>query len=623
MVDLRSSAAHLIAHPLVPVPPVEGVVARARRYRAARLRKQMGASVALLALVLTAVVRAGVGGGGGPDSLRMVGDPPWSEEAPVGGSGRATTTLPSDLSPFIPWSGQNFAGDWSRLQSKGTDCPDRLTGSMPAIKLMANRPSAEVAEVVDTYNNFLGGICGRAIKLIDGVLCNPHWADTVKDPDLVAVVGMPLDEDLDSCAESGELDRFGIPVVGGDGLSAAQHNSPLVYPVGTSAAALTRMELEHARANGAQNFTIVYDSSRRFAREAAHSFTVDVQRTRGTVKESIDLSSSASDLATASERYRRACGDGACDFVFLALEDHAARKWLQTRPAAPRLETAALPTLLSGGFPKTCFRTSNERCNGLVSWTGFVPWFGQELDAVEDVHGGNIVEAEASAMVESATRGTLVLIEALEKAGPSVTRTSLRTVLDGGGYRLYPTAPLLEWGPQLPRVGNPVAQPWRVVVDDAGRWSSNVGVWFEGNVATWSNIVASWPPALRAWAAETPKTWPEDVETWMHEAISSWPRASQEWVALTTRMWPEAMKAWANDRATAVRAWSTTRKVWEGELPPLAYPPSTPWPAWLTQPPGPGIPMTPPGPRSGLDTPLPKQGWEAGGTGWRRDPAGP
>jgi hypothetical protein len=196
--DLRSTAAALIANPLVPVPPLEGVVARARRYRAARLRRQMVASLVVAALMTTAVTQFLTTRH--TDALRVVGHPvPDESSAGVHFEGPLTTVAP-DLAQLVPWSGQNFDGDWSRLPSRRTGCPMRVNGKLAPIGILAKdiglpaqapdeqRPYQQVERLIDVYNNFLGGICGRAMKLIEGSL-EKSWAK-----DAVAVIGMPLDD---------------------------------------------------------------------------------------------------------------------------------------------------------------------------------------------------------------------------------------------------------------------------------------------------------------------------------------------------------------------------------------------------------------------------------------------
>jgi hypothetical protein len=404
-----------------------------------------------------------------------------------------------------------------------------------------------------------------------------------------------------------------------------------VYPVGTSAAALTRMAAEHARANGARNFAIVYDKTSSWGREADESLADYVDRMGGTVKARIGVDPTSAGLGTESEQFRHACEGNACDFVFLALLPDTASTWFQLKPPGERVETAALPTLLTGKFPESCFsRNPDEaRCNGLTAWSGFVPWFGHDVDDVGQAVERRTAIEKGSAMVESAMLGAGVLIDALQEAGPNVTRKSLRAALDNRRFTSYPVAPALEWGNQLPRVGNPVAQPWRLTTDTATTWSERVDGWSQGEVVgPWSNAIASWPPSVRAWADDVVTTWPDLVRSWGDNASATWPTEAEAWLDNRLGTWRGAPRRWMRDVATSwscqvgtcdafawadmVDSWPTMLQVWLYGLG-LGQ-------DWATAPPQPGAPDTERGPVPETDTPLPKQQWEATGTGWTRDP---
>lgn len=492
--DLRQFAAELIANPLVPVPPIEGVVARARHYRAARRRRQVGAGLCVVALALMAVARAGVGVGD-RDSLRMVGNP-RSDDAPVTSTssvpvfGEDATTLST-----LPWSGQNFDGHWSTIRhQRARNCPI-LPPRTADIEILAHDPSTTlrgegpidgVERLVDGFNK-AGGICGRAIRLVR------QSVDTADLGKAVAVLGMPGDEALDAAIADGRIARAGIPVIG-DGLSNIQHRSAHSYPVGTSADVLTRMAVEHARARGARTFAIVYDGRAAFGWESATSFERYVRSVGGTVKASVALDPSAPVYAAQAHALTTACESG-CDFQFLALLPETADQWLLGNPPTPRIELAGLPTLLSGGFAEDCFRTSNQHCNGLLAWSGFIPPFGP--------HSWNI-EAEyafgdpGSAMTEAAVVAGRVLLEVVEQLGPFPDHGSLRRALDAYTFTSYVAVPL-RWPVGSNRIGNPVAQAWRLQVDGVVPSGTEPVAWDVRNLPL---AKRQWHPAGTGWVRD-------------------------------------------------------------------------------------------------------------------------
>ena len=453
MSDLRQFAAELIANPLVPVPPIEGVVARARHYRAARRRRQVGAGVCLVAMTLMAMARAGVGVGD-RDSLRMVGDPGSEDESGISTSSGSVPEGTSTTFPTLPWSGHTFDGDWSSLRSQRT-C-DVIRPPKPELEVLIHegesgyRTGETAKQLIDRVNSE-GGICGRWVKLVYGS------AERAKLQDYVAVLGLPLDDDIDNAIRSGDIEGARIPVVTGDGLSDIHHRSRWVYPVGPSAGSLTRMAVAHARQKGAATFAILYDADRTFGREAAESFDRSVQSEGGTPKASIPLDPSATTYAPEADRLAEACGVEGCDFVFLAVTAHAAQQWMATNPVKPRVQLAGLSTVLSDGFSDHCTAEWGRHCDGLIAWSGYVPRppAGQSNDDAKAAYG----ESNGSALREGAFLATRVLVEALDRAGPYATRATVAKALDSMTYTSRIAAPL-SWAAASYRWGNPVAQAW-------------------------------------------------------------------------------------------------------------------------------------------------------------------
>lgn len=513
MCELRGIGTELVATPLVPTPPVTAVRARANHYVAVRRRRNALVASILIGLTVTGITKMTLTSN--VENVRLV-DEPGGPRAPE----TTTTTAPplpalDTETPFLPSSGQDFNGEWGALRTGGTTCPLRVDPKLPTVKVAIGyvpqstfQPSPnDAAERVFTAFNNAGGICGRAVELVPVV-------DYTNIPaDVVGVLGLPLDAALETAISDRRFESVGLPVVGGDGLSAAQHASPVVYPVGTSAAALARMAARHGWEQTARRFAVVYDSTRPFGREAAMALADYVTQAGGTMKASIGLDPAAAADNAKSEEFSRACANGACDIVFLALLPETAATWLMANPHAPRLGTAALPTVMTSGFADACFATSTNRCNSVTAWTGFIPPFGRHAGNVEAIHAWSTAWADqrGSAMIEATVVSTRVLLEALVESGPAVTRARLRQTLDQLVFVSQVTSPL-RWPARGPRIGNPTAQAWQLAVETVN------------------------PPS-----APQPSTREEDIEREVRE--------KQAWLStvLPQREWREAGTGWRTD----------------------------------------------------------------------------
>lgn len=481
MCELRAIGTELVATPLVPTPPVSAVRARADRYVAGRRRRNALVASIVLGLAVTGITKLTLTSS--VQSVRLV-DEPGGLEVPAGPTTTTVPQLPAlDIDvDFLPWSGSTFDGDWSATRTKKTpSCPVEADRTLAPIKVLVHRAPVAAGQV-DTYEyvkefferfNNLSSVCGRAVELVSSTLANLENVSR----DAVAVLGLPLDPTLDHAIADGRFERVGIPVVGGDGLATAHHGSSAVYPVGTSAAALARMAVHEAWAQGARTFAVVHDTSTPFGPETAAAVDQYVRKLGGTMKADVAVDASLGVDPAKTAEFNRACSGDACDVVFLALFPDAAANWLLANPRTARLGMAALPTLLTSGFAEACFKMATDRCDGLVAWSGFIPPFGEHEFNIEAAHAWGLHGDEGgSAMVEAAVVGGRVLLEALTVAGPDVSRASLHRVLDRLTFRSYVTSPL-SWSRRLPRVGNPTAQAWRLAVDTVVKTQDGVSVY--------------------------------------------------------------------------------------------------------------------------------------------------
>lgn len=492
MCELRAIGTELVATPLVPTPPIAAVRARADRYIAVRRRRNALVASVVLGLTVTGITKLTLTSS--VDTVRLVGDPN-GPDAPA--TSTTTTTvaplpaLDADAS-FLPLSGRDFNGEWDSLRrNRAPQCPLRADPKLPAIRVLvgsvgsvgsvvgvAGEPSPDDAVRQAIYSfNAQNSICGRAIEL----LREHDYTDIPAD--VVAVLGLPLDPELDAAVADGRFERTGLPVVGGDGLAAAHHSSPGVYPVGTSAAALSRLAARHGLSQGARTFAVVHDTTRPFGPEAATAFTDYVRQAGGDVKASIGIDPAGKPDPGHTKQYSLACGNRGCDVVFLALLPETAATWLAANPHAPRIGAAGLPTLLTSGFADACFATSADRCHGMTAWSGFVTPFGRHahnLEALYSWTGGTAAtSSRGSAMTQAAVVSTRVLIEALLEAGPQVTRARLHHALQRLRF-VSDVTPPMRWASHGPRLGNPYAQAWVLTAEHASHAVAHSSDWAAG-----------------------------------------------------------------------------------------------------------------------------------------------
>jgi Periplasmic binding protein len=466
--DLEAAIKQLVDHPMAPPPPVEQVAVHARRLRRDRVRNRSLMALALILLASTVRVvvddKSTVVVRPADAPPTTVGNlvPPGDPGPPVGTPAPAPDPAPSGPPPG------SFRSD--DLGPQATCAPGRNGGATDKgvtgtrIKLFVNatldgplRYTSEAAQamkgVVDEVNK-AGGICGRLLetKVVNGFHPPPD--------DTLAAMTMPMREELDAYIADGSADRLGVPMVGTDGLANSQFRSRWIWPVGAPVDSLVRIAVSHAyHAQGARTFALVHDAKSDYGMQAAASFRDHVATLPGAsirVVQPVD-----GPVAGAVNSYNEACRDDRCDSVVWAMLPLQARDWLRAGAASSRLWTSGLYYELDAGVLHECGDPIRANCENLHIWSAF--------DEADD--------DQPWPWLASAHVGTKLLVAALERVGPILTRERLRQALDGARYELPLTGPM-QWGPRLPldRVGNPRARAVRVVpetgragrVEDAG-----------------------------------------------------------------------------------------------------------------------------------------------------------
>lgn len=348
---------------------------------------------------------------------------------------------------------------------------------------LGGAPTAMQAVVNDV--NRAGGVCGRLLdlKMIDDGWDAQNGVRILRsliDSGVFALAVSPSSEGVNALIQSGDLDTKKVPLVGADGLVKSEYRSDWVWPVAASTVSTMHIMVQEAYKRGARTFGIVFAKDYKFGVEGAFAFNQAVHALtnedvpgfnsqlstcRGTFcgitsgqpsySEVQDLNSNCSapsDKSGYNPGPSPATGTNpSCDLMALLLEPKTALTWLtKSGGAAPHFRTMGPQPLFSADFARECDYT----CEGMEVWTSYnpplPPYVNSEaigtyqstvrrLDPSLDI---------ANSFTEGAYLGMRVLVEALSRMGPSVTRTGLRTTLDSGTYD-FGLTPVLRW-----RAGN-------------------------------------------------------------------------------------------------------------------------------------------------------------------------
>lgn len=499
MTDLRSLPRVLVGRGDIVTPPVTAVVQRARRTRTRRAG--VAVALGLVLVVLGPSVVQWITDGDESSHVRLVDRTTTTtmSTAGPGGQPQAVVTAAAALPRSVPASPPGTT-PWGRA----LECRAGANGGGADVGVTADTIRIVMTETLEfptryvtatayssvralfEYVNQRGGICGRRIELR---YANDAWRPLPwdADGDMLAAIAGPLDTNVDGHVVDGSIDRAGVPLVGTDGLTAAHHRSPWVWPIGPSTASFTRIAVEHAYRSGARSFALVYDRNGPVGTQAAEAFDGYVKRlSDATVKHMQPLDSSASDYTTEARAFNRRCGLGACDLVLFALFPETATKWMAEKPALGRRRTATLPLLLDTSFwracPKGLLPTSDRRelrldrqpitdhvsiskCTGFHVWNASprfdASYWSEPLAPCRYV--------QANPLVAVANLSACTIMEALQRMGPDVTRARLRQAIDEVAYRSGLVASFGN-GRRVPdgRAGQATARAWKPVYNLQG-----------------------------------------------------------------------------------------------------------------------------------------------------------
>ncbi|MDQ1403166.1 MAG: hypothetical protein QOG03_1482 [Actinomycetota bacterium] len=348
---------------------------------------------------------------------------------------------------------------------------------------LGGAPTAMQA-VVDSVNR-QGGVCGR---LLDLQMVDDGWnasqgltyLRSLIAKNTFALAVSPSSQGVDALIRAGDLRTGKIPLIGADGMVKSQYSDPWVWPVASSTVSTMHIMAQEAYARGARTFGIVFESDYKFGVEGAHAFNEAVKRLTGHDIAGFDgslsrcggtfcaVQSGQPSYSSEVQSFNSSCGKtnsssgfhpepnppgGAypsCDYVVLLLEPKTALTWLTKNGGiAPLQRTMGPEPLFNADFARQC----DAVCNGMEVWTSFNPPIAP-YDTIPAVtrYSGTVKAGDPSldtsnSFTEGAYVGMEVLVEALRRLGPNVTRAGLQATLDSGTYDLSGLSPSVTWRP--------------------------------------------------------------------------------------------------------------------------------------------------------------------------------
>lgn len=402
-----------------------------------------------------------------------------------------TVTTPLDGAPV---EGPTTVTDPSRTKDKGTpvrsglECAKGRNGGATDIGVTADKIMLATTvvqsgigaaflgdvkyamEAVKNKVNRAGGICGRHldIKYVDDGWDAQRGASYLRNfikEGVFAIPVAPSSEGLRVVVDSGDIEKAGIPVVGTDGMLLDQYQRPngaaqsWVWSVAVATASTARIMARDAHKRGARTFSIVFDKNYKFGVEAAAAYNAEVKRltgknVQGYNKENNCSASYCGVLAGQSSYSSEIQQFQHADFEAMFLEPTTALTWMAT-PGAPTPKTVtygigAAQPLFTRAFGNGC----QKACDQMAVWTSYKPPIEELLNDpivstyVQDLEKTKPDADEANAFAEGGYVGMMLLVDALKRVGPGLTRAALRRELDalkfGSGLTIQDQ---LAWSP--------------------------------------------------------------------------------------------------------------------------------------------------------------------------------
>lgn len=320
--------------------------------------------------------------------------------------------------------------------------------------------------------NRSGGICGRTLdlKLVDdGWDANRGFQfiqNLVQSDNVFALAVNPSSEGVRIASTAGYFAKTKTPVVGSDGMLNDQYLDPWVFPIAASTVSTMHIMASDACTRlHAKHFSIVFDNRYHFGVEGAYAFNAAVKRCTGAdipgyfnpdsgggcSARFCAISAGKTSYDPENKAWNDACfgsNDGdKCDFVAFLLEPNEAVNFLRNGTTI-EVKKGMAQTLFTRDFASRC----GSICDDAMVWTGYAPPIESfaTLPAVKTyvstIRGESGDADVLNQFLEGGYAGMRLLVEALKRLGPNVTRDRLKAQLDSLDLDLGLTTPL-RWRP--------------------------------------------------------------------------------------------------------------------------------------------------------------------------------
>jgi ABC-type branched-subunit amino acid transport system substrate-binding protein len=318
--------------------------------------------------------------------------------------------------------------------------------------------------------NRTGGICGRRLDL---KMVDDGWdpargfqyiQNLIEGDKVFALAVNPSSEGLRLASGQGYLTKTRTPVVGTDGMLNSQYADPWIWPVAASTVSTMHiMAVDACNRLDKRQFSIVFDSKYHFGVEGAYAFNAAVKRCTGKdipgykdprnggncTSRFCAISAGATSYETDNKTWNDQCfgglGSDHCDFVALLLEPNEAKNFLRNGSQVT-IDKGLAQTLFTRDFASRC----GPICDQALVWTGYNPPIEEfaGLPAVKSyvttVTGESPDVDVLNQFLEGGYAGMQMLVDALRRVGPNLTRDRLAALLDNNDYNAGLTTPL-KW----------------------------------------------------------------------------------------------------------------------------------------------------------------------------------
>ena len=389
----------------------------------------------------------------------------------TGTTGTSTGTGSTSGSPTTSTTGNPEGFQCARGRNGGATDKHGVTGTQINLATTVVRSGfgaaflGEVQFAMDAVKNKInraGGICGRLlnIRYVDDGWNKADGERNIRSfiqQGYFAIPVGPSSEGLNSAITTGTIREAGIPVVGTDGMVISQYTDPWVWPVAVSTASSAKIMAIEAKALGAKSYSIIFDRDYKFGSEAAEAFNAEVTRLTGKPVQGYNKDHTCSQSFCGIIANQTSYGGEVGrfqpgDVVVMFLEPKTALTWMATTgaptPKDVKIGVWGAQPLFTREFEVRC----QSACDQMWVWSGFKPYVEQyKLDAAVKTYVSDLGETKPdadpyNAFSEGGYVGMQLLVAALQKVGPNLTRGALQQALNAMDFNSPLTMqPVLHW----------------------------------------------------------------------------------------------------------------------------------------------------------------------------------